>query len=684
MKRLPLYIIMCLMSCCFAPRAVGQIDTERVMNIGRNALHFEDYVLSIQYFNQIIKLKPYWADPYYYRAVAKLSLDDLQGAEEDATACIERNPYFNNVFYLRGFVRHSKGDYAEAIADYRQGLSFNPSDRNLLYSVAMAYAQNNDYAAADSMYSELLTQYPRYAAGYVTRGQFNILRGDTLAARADIDKAILLDKNMAAAYELRALLRVKSDEDYDGALADMNDAVRLQPKNTAFYINRAMVKYYVEDLRGAMADYDYVLTLDPGNIMAYYNRGLLRAQVGERNKAVEDFTKVLQREPHNYLAILNRAILYDNLGEYENAITDYDAVVEVYPEYVDALFARSEAKRKIGDARGGEQDFTLAMRLQEEQKSNPDKAKEASDKASENIAARKESDNNINKYDRLMVSDNDLAQLFEPKYESKVRGRVQDRNVQVSLQPMYVLSFYERSGELLPSNAFADELTRINEQRAFRYMLIITNDEPELVSRQITEHFTSATEFTQKIDGGEKDNVLTYMGRSLDLMLLQDYAGALDDINRVITLSPNLMLAYFQRATLRYRNLEYKRTEATLNSEGTDIVETNKKSTISVENARIEYEMMIKDLNRAIELSPRFAYAYYNRGNIYFAQGRIEAAIADYNQALYLQPDMADAYFNRGLAYLKNGDEIKGREDLSKAGEMGVMAAYNILKRMTK
>lgn len=72
--------------------SVAQINTDRVMNIGRNALYFEDYILSMQYFNQVIKVKPYMAEPYFYRGVAKLSLDDFKGAEEDCTLCIERNP----------------------------------------------------------------------------------------------------------------------------------------------------------------------------------------------------------------------------------------------------------------------------------------------------------------------------------------------------------------------------------------------------------------------------------------------------------------------------------------------------------------------------------------------------------------------------------------------------------------
>lgn len=46
---------------------VAQINTERVMTIARNALYFEDYVLSIQYFNQVINAKPYLYEPYFFR-----------------------------------------------------------------------------------------------------------------------------------------------------------------------------------------------------------------------------------------------------------------------------------------------------------------------------------------------------------------------------------------------------------------------------------------------------------------------------------------------------------------------------------------------------------------------------------------------------------------------------------------
>ncbi|MCF0197612.1 MAG: hypothetical protein HUK03_10390, partial [Bacteroidaceae bacterium] len=79
----------------------AQINTDRVMMMGRNALYYEDYVLSIQRFNMVISAKPWLYEPYFYRAVAKFYLEDFQGAEIDCTQAIDRNPYAIDCYTLR-------------------------------------------------------------------------------------------------------------------------------------------------------------------------------------------------------------------------------------------------------------------------------------------------------------------------------------------------------------------------------------------------------------------------------------------------------------------------------------------------------------------------------------------------------------------------------------------------------
>ena len=116
----------------------SQINTDYVMMVGRNALYYDDYVLSIQYFNQVIKVKPFLAEPYFFRAVAKLYLDDFKGAEEDCSLCLERNPFVINAYQVRGMARQNMEDYEGAVADYSKGLEYAPEHKAMMINKAVS------------------------------------------------------------------------------------------------------------------------------------------------------------------------------------------------------------------------------------------------------------------------------------------------------------------------------------------------------------------------------------------------------------------------------------------------------------------------------------------------------------------------------------------------------------------
>jgi len=58
----------------------------------------------------------------------------------------------------------------------------------------------------------------------------------------------------------------------------------------------------------------------------------------------------------------------------------------------------------------------------------------------------------------------------------------------------------------------------------------------------------------------------------------------------------------------------------------------------------------VASYNKAIELKPDYAEAYYNRGNALHALGRLEEVVASYTKAIEYKPDFVDAYNNRGNA----------------------------------
>ncbi|GHT38050.1 hypothetical protein AGMMS49965_00260 [Bacteroidia bacterium] len=76
-----------------------------------------------------------------------------------------------------------------------------------------------------------------------------------------------------------------------------------------------------------------------------------------------------------------------------------------------------------------------------------------------------------------------------------------------------------------------------------------------------------------------------------------------------------------------------------------------------------QYQEAIDCLNKAIEIDPNFAPAYYNRGGAKGDLGRNEEAIEDFNKAIEINPNYANAYNNRGTAKSDLGQNEEAIED---------------------
>jgi tetratricopeptide (TPR) repeat protein len=83
-----------------------------------------------------------------------------------------------------------------------------------------------------------------------------------------------------------------------------------------------------------------------------------------------------------------------------------------------------------------------------------------------------------------------------------------------------------------------------------------------------------------------------------------------------------------------------------------------------------DYDGAIADYSKAIEIDPDFLNAYNDRGNAKDSKGDYDGAIADYNKAIELNSKVANPYNNRGIAKYRNGDYDGAIADSSKAIEI--------------
>lgn len=646
----PLAAILCLL---FPLRMSAQVNAEQVMTIGRNVLSMEDYLLAIQYFNQAIKVKPYLADPYYYRGLAKLSLEDYEGAVADETLALERNKFKSEAYKARGFALQNLGRDSLALSDYDKGLEYDPTDRYFLFYKGVAQTSLKQFVAADSTFALLLRANPKFEDAWCARARMNIMKGDTVAALADIERTLAISPTVINAWLIRA--QIKADKrEWKEALTDMDEAVRLRPEETDLYINRAYLRYNNEDFFGAMADYNYALQLEPDNATALFNRALLRFEVMELENAAVDFTHVLQLSPDNFHARYNRGLVYLELDRNRDALADFKAISQKYPRFYPVYYAIAECERRLGHLQSVGQNMRKAEMLVSNYVSNPEKnpldrpkidAGKTYDVAGEENMSE---DEVMEKFNRLVTTTSPTETRMS--FNDRIKGRVQDRTMSVAPEPAYMLSFMAPEVSLQNTSNYYRELDDINARHYLNDRLYLVAGNPTPGNEQAMRRLFEEEEvYTRALDVANPRPV-DRLARGVIRTMLKNYEGAEQDFTKAVETADNFTSALLGRA---YVNMMLDRPQ-----------------------------LAAADLDEALRINPNLVYAWFNKGIIYYNAGDYTSAMQAFSEAVRLSPSLGPAYYNRGLCFMHSGNRQAAFSDLSRAGELGVLPSYNLLKRM--
>jgi tetratricopeptide (TPR) repeat protein len=96
-------------------------------------------------------------------------------------------------------------------------------------------------------------------------------------------------------------------------------------------------------------------------------------------------------------------------------------------------------------------------------------------------------------------------------------------------------------------------------------------------------------------------------------------------------------------------------------------------------SGKLDHDRAIRDLNEAIKLGSKSAYAYTDRCSAYLNKRQFDRALEDANEALRIDPKNAVAFLMRGTVYFVRYDFDRSIEDLSEAIRLDpkLSAAYS-------
>jgi len=128
---------------------------------------------------------------------------------------------------------------------------------------------------------------------------------------------------------------------------------------------RGTVYFYKRDYDRALQDYGQAIKLDPLNSEIFDNRCWTYATINKPEEALKDCTESLRLRP-NFAATLDTlGFVYLKLGRFDQAIATYNAALKIDPESAYSLYGRGIAELKTGNTVAGQADIAASKAIKD-------------------------------------------------------------------------------------------------------------------------------------------------------------------------------------------------------------------------------------------------------------------------------------------------------------------------------
>lgn len=301
-----------------------------------------------------------------YLLIARLNLlpngdqDEIRDVTTKAIGLLEDDPeQRSKLLVLRALVRETD---AEKLADLDAALEADPTNGEALQARAAVRMQAGDVDGAVKDLQNVLARDPsNQAIAQAAVQQLVELNraGDAL----DLLSKTIEAKPSEALYRLRAILyRMEGKE--DEALADLNKALAMQPKDPVALLQRAEIAIFGGDIRGAKRDLKAASEIAPqiaNATQAIYVRCLIANEEGRTADAINDMKTLVSREPDNLARRFQLANLYQVDERPRKAIETLTQILEIDPGNSLALRSRGDALLAVGDHAAAIMDYEATI-----------------------------------------------------------------------------------------------------------------------------------------------------------------------------------------------------------------------------------------------------------------------------------------------------------------------------------
>jgi tetratricopeptide (TPR) repeat protein len=313
------------------------------------------------------------ADRLITRGLAKIELNNLNGALMDLQSSLNTLPKNDTAYYNIGYIHYLQGNYQKSIDYYDSALLYNDNSTYYLiargdafleldnfnlalkdyrqvialddeadlgyYGIAMCHFFSDEYDSAKYYLSFAINLDPFDADYYYQRAMCKYILEQEDKLLNDLDLAIDIDAEFVEAKLLRAQIYAEN-ELWDEALTDLNEAYALDSLNIEILQDRGNALINLGEYQKAYRDFNSILLLDKSNEVAYFNRALALLSLDQPQKAIGDFDKAISLNNKDEDSFTYRALTNITLNNVDAAFNDFEKAIELNPFNPETYFKR--------------------------------------------------------------------------------------------------------------------------------------------------------------------------------------------------------------------------------------------------------------------------------------------------------------------------------------------------------
>jgi tetratricopeptide (TPR) repeat protein len=217
------------------------------------------------------------AEAHFLQAKADFESKNYEGAIAQCTEGIRLNPKRWYAYYILGDCHGFMKQFDEAIADYSRAIQLNPDFALLYLSRSGAYRAKGEYDSAVADCNRALE----------------------ITAHQDTNSAS--DKKRAL-YQRAGIYYIRRD--YDQAIVDQSELIRLDPQDSEGYANRAASYCMKGEYDRGIADWDEAIRLKPGTLVSTQvvdSPSITRLNTTGRSRILPALSKLIRMPQHPFM-----------------------------------------------------------------------------------------------------------------------------------------------------------------------------------------------------------------------------------------------------------------------------------------------------------------------------------------------------------------------------------------------